>query len=186
MELLLKKTQALQIGSSNSDDLGPVINETQLNGMLHAVSQAIEEGAELLFGGNRLQGGSYQNGYFMAPTILTKVSPQASISQSELFGPVTCVYRVRNLDEAIQLNNNVPFGLTSAIHTQNIHRAEVFKQASRTGVVSINGPTYGSEPHLPFGGLRQSGNGFREAGSEALDVYSDWKTVYTRHNPDLI
>jgi len=185
-ELMLKKTKALKLGFADSDDLGAVINENQLNHMLTAVSQAVTEGATLLCGGKRLDGGHYQNGYYLEPTILVNVSPSATISNSELFGPITCLYRVQNLEEAIQLNNNSPFGLTAAIHTQSIHRAEVFQQRSQTGVVSINGPTYGSEPHLPFGGLRQSGNGFREAGGEAMDVYSDWKTIYTRHDPNQI
>jgi aldehyde dehydrogenase (NAD+) len=82
--------------------------------------------------------------------------------------------------------NDTRFGLTAAIHTRSIHRAEVFRERVRSGVVSINGPTYGSEPHMPFGGLKDSGNGFREAGTEALDVYSDWKTVYVKHDPDQV
>jgi aldehyde dehydrogenase (NAD+) len=110
----------------------------------------------------------------------------AAISQEELFGPLTCLYRVDSLEDAISQVHQVPFALTAAVHTQDIGRALRFQAQCRVGVVSINGPTYGSEPHLPFGGLGASGNGWREAGTEALDVYSDWKTVYTRGTPQNV
>jgi acyl-CoA reductase-like NAD-dependent aldehyde dehydrogenase len=100
-----------------------------------------------------------------------------------LFGPITCLYRVKGFADALAFADQSPFGLTAAIHTRNINRAMTFINRIRAGVASINGGTYGSEPHMPFGGLRQSGNGWREAGTEALDVYSDWKTIYINHNP---
>ena len=100
------------------------------------------------------------------------------VSRSELFGPITCVYRAAGFDEAIRIANDSPFGLTAAIYTRNVDRAMVFLARIRAGVAVVNGPTYGSEPHMPFGGLKDSGNGTREAGTEAIDVYSDLKTVY--------
>ena len=102
--------------------------------------------------------------------IIEHVGPNDEISRSELFGPITCLYRVQDFDEAMTLANDSPFGLTASIHTQNINRAMTFLDRIQAGVAVVNGGTYGSEPHLPFGGLRQSGNGWREAGTQALDV----------------
>ncbi len=185
-KLLLQKTLKLKLGSGDEDDLGPVINLTQLEQMVSAVENAKKEGSKILIGGRRKVGTRYKNGYYMEPTILENVPTDAEISNLELFGPITCLYKVKNFDEAIKLANNSPFGLTAAIHTNNIHRVQIFIQSIETGVVSVNGPTYGSEPHMPFGGLKNSGNGFREPGTEALDIYSEWKTVYVRHFPELI
>ena len=182
--LLLQKTRALKLGPRDEDDFGPVINESQLNGIVAAVQRAVkEQGVTLLCGGQRLEDPEHAGGYYMAPTVLENASPDAAISRDELFGPVTCLYRVNDFEHALQLANDTPFGLTAAIHTRSIHRAEAFRERCRAGVISINGPTYGSEPHMPFGGLRDSGNGFREAGTEVLDVYSDWKSVYVKHDP---
>jgi aldehyde dehydrogenase (NAD+) len=117
------------------------------------------------------------------PTIIEGAGTSDEITRSELFGPITCLYRVGDFEEAVRLANDSPFGLTASIHTQNLHRAMTFIGRIETGVVVINAGTYGSEPHMPFGGLKQSGNGWREAGTEALDVYSDLKTVYINHDP---
>jgi len=141
---------------------------------------------KILTGGGRMDDGFHNNGFYMAPTVLENVSISAQISQSELFGPVTCLYRVKDFEEAVKVSNSTNFGLTAALHTKNINRIQRFQELSRTGVVSINGATYGSEPHLPFGGLKNSGNGFREAGTEALDVYSEWKTIYIKHDPSQV
>jgi aldehyde dehydrogenase (NAD+) len=185
-QMLVAATERLKIGTSDSDDYGPVINEDQLKSMLAAVDRARAAGARVLTGGHRLLGGTHGDGFFVAPTILEHVGPNDEISRSELFGPITCLYRVKTFDEAIALANDSPFGLTASIHTQNINRAMTFISRIQSGVAVINGGTYGSEPHMPFGGLRQSGNGWREAGSQALDVYSDLKTVYINHNPNQV
>jgi aldehyde dehydrogenase (NAD+) len=160
-----------------------VINEEQMRNMLAAVARARESGATVLTGGERLTGPAYGDGYFVAPTIVEHVGSNDEMTRSELFGPITGLYRVRDFEEAVTLANDSPFGLTASIHTQNIHRAMTFIGRIQAGVAVVNGGTYGSEPHLPFGGLRQSGNGWREAGTQALDVYSDLKTVYINHNP---
>jgi alpha-ketoglutaric semialdehyde dehydrogenase len=183
---LVQRTQQLNVGSTDSDDFGPVINEQQLNNMLQAVEEAKRQGAVVLSGGFRLTGPKHEKGFFVAPTLLESVTSSASISRTELFGPISCLYPVRSFDEALLLANDSPYGLTAAIHTQNMHRAMVFVSKIQAGVAVVNGPTYGSEPHMPFGGLKQSGNGFREAGTEALDVYSDWKTVYVNYKPDAV
>jgi aldehyde dehydrogenase (NAD+) len=152
--------------------------------MLAAVERARAAGAAVLTGGTRLSGGAYGGGYFVAPTIIEQVGADDEISRRELFGPITILYRVRDFEEAIALANDSPFGLTASIHTQNINRAMTFLNRIQSGVAVVNGGTYGSEPHMPFGGLRQSGNGWREAGTQALDVYSDLKTIYINHNPN--
>jgi len=184
--MLVEATAKLKVGTADTDDYGPVINEQQLLNMLAAVDRAKTSGARLLTGGQRLSGGSYGNGYFVAPTIVENVGAGDEITRSELFGPITCLYRVNSFEEAIALANDSPFGLTASIHTQNLNRAMTFLARIQSGVAVVNGGTYGSEPHLPFGGLRQSGNGWREAGTQALDVYSDLKTIYINHNPSAV
>jgi aldehyde dehydrogenase (NAD+) len=185
-EMLVERTKALKVGTGDTDDYGPVINEGQMTNMLASVERARAAGAAVLTGGHRLSGGAYGDGYFVAPTIVEHAGPNDEISRSELFGPVTCLYRVSDFEEAISLANDSPFGLTASIHTKNINRAMAFVGRIQSGVAVVNGGTYGSEPHLPFGGLRQSGNGWREAGTQALDVYSDLKTVYINHDPNQV
>ena len=114
----------------------------------------------------------------MAPTIIENVEPKADISQRELFGPMVCLYRARGFEEALELANDSPYGLTACIHTKNHHRAMEFAHRVEAGVAAVNGGTYGSEPHMPFGGTKLSGNGSREPGTEALDVYSVLKDIY--------
>jgi aldehyde dehydrogenase (NAD+) len=183
---LVEATKALKVGTADTDDFGPVINEEQMTNMMAAVDRAKAAGATVLTGGHRLTGPGYDGGYFVAPTLLENVAETAEISHSELFGPITCLYRVSSFEDAVRLANDSPFGLTASIHTQSLHRAMTFLNRIQAGVAVVNGGTYGSEPHMPFGGLRQSGNGWREAGTEALDVYSDAKTIYINHNPEKI
>ena len=184
--MLVEATAKLKVGTADTDDYGPVINEQQMLNMLAAVDRAKGSGARVLTGGHRLTGGSSGNGYFVAPTIVENVGAGDEITRSELFGPITCLYRVNSFEEAIALANDSPFGLTASIHTQSLNRAMTFLARIQSGVAVVNGGTYGSEPHLPFGGLRQSGNGWREAGTQALDVYSDLKTIYINHNPSAV
>ena len=183
---LLEHTQGLTLGSADDDDLGPVINQRQLENMIAAVERARQTGATVLTGGGRLTDDAHRNGFFMMPTLLEGATGSDEISQAELFGPIACLYRVSDFEEALELANNSPFGLTAAIHTANIDRGMTFLSRIKTGVASINGATYGSEPHMPFGGVRQSGTGWREAGAEALDVYSDWKTIYINADPTRV
>lgn len=180
---LVERINGLKIGLQDTDDLGPLINEQQLEKNLASVQNAIRAGAILLTGGKRLRGDAYQHGYFMTPTLLENVEQSAEISQQELFGPVSILFRAKNLDEAIHIANDSPYGLTASLHTSNLHRAQEFIRSARVGVVHVNGNTYGSEPHMPFGGMRNSGNGTREAGTEALDIYTQWKTITVTHAP---
>jgi len=180
--MLTEATRRLTLGPADTDDFGPVINEAQLANMVAAVERARELGASVVTGGGRLIDDAHKDGYYMAPTIVENAAVDAAISKAELFGPITCLYRVRDFEEAVALANDSPFGLTAAIHTASVDRAMTFISRIQSGVAVVNGATYGSEPHMPFGGLKQSGNGTREAGAEALDVYSDLKTVYIHHN----
>jgi aldehyde dehydrogenase (NAD+) len=174
------------LGPGDDDDFGPVINEVQLTNMLSAVERAREEGALVLTGGQRLTDPEHVDGFYMAPTILENVGPQDEISTKEIFGPITCLYRVQDFAEALSLANDSPYGLTACIHTRSIHRAIEFSQKIQAGVAMVNGGTYGSEPHMPFGGLKQSGNGTREPGTEALDVYSDLKDICINIDTEML
>jgi aldehyde dehydrogenase (NAD+) len=185
-DLLVERIRGLRIGCGDQDDYGPVINQQQLESVLEAVALAKRTGATVLTGGHRLTGPGYDGGFFIAPTLLEGAQAGDRVSQTELFGPVSCLYRVSDFESALALANDSPYGLTAAIHTADVHRAMDFTNRIRSGVAVVNGGTYGSEPHMPFGGLRASGNGWREAGTEALDVYSDWKTVYINHNPAAV
>lgn len=186
-KIFIKKVKKLTLGNKDEDDLGPVISGKQLNKLQERIREAVDQNnAKIILGGERLLDEAHRSGYYLEPTVIEDVSPAAAISQEELFGPVTCLYKVNDFSEALNLNNNTRFGLTAAIFTSSLHRSQQFQNLSRTGVVSVNGPTYGSEPHLPFGGLKNSGNGWREAGTEVLDVYSDWKTIYIKHDIEQI
>lgn len=122
----------------------------------------------------------------MAPTLIENVGAHDEISTVELFGPIACLYHATDFAAALSLANDSPYGLTACIHTRSVHRAIQFTQKVQAGVVMVNAGTYGSEPHMPFGGLKQSGNGWREPGTEAVDVYSELKDVYINIDPDQV
>jgi aldehyde dehydrogenase (NAD+) len=185
-ELLLERTRAQRVGPGDEHDFGPVINERQLENMVAAVERAKEAGATVVAGGERLRGPGYDGGFYMAPTVVEDVAVDAEISCTELFGPITTLHRVGGFEEALAVANASPYGLTAAIWTSSIHRGQEFARRVVAGGVQVNGPTYGFEPHVPFGGQRDSGTGWREPGTEALDVYSDWKTVYVTHDPEEV
>jgi aldehyde dehydrogenase (NAD+) len=137
-----------------------------------------EEGATLACGGNRLESGAYGKGFFHEPTVFTDVSPRMRIAREEIFGPVVSVIPCRSLEEAIEIGNAVEYGLSASIYTQDINRAFTAMRDLYTGIFYVNAPTIGAEVHLPFGGTKNTGNGHREAGVAALDVFSEWKSVY--------
>ena len=185
-DMLVEGTHKLSVGPSDEDDFGPVINERQLNNMLAAVEGARQDGAAVLTGGHRLTDESHAGGYYMAPTLIENVDPYADISVNELFGPITCLYRAKDFEMALELANDSSYGLTACIHSRSIHRTTEFCRKIQAGVAVVNAGTYGSEPHMPFGGLKQSGNGWREPGTEALDVYSDLKNILINVDPALV
>jgi len=183
-EAVVRHTEAMKIGSGPDDDCGPVISKQSLDRLLGTVESAVARGARLLTGGTAVA--ARAPGYYMAPTVLENVALDDELMQQEQFGPITCLYRVNNFDEAVAAANATTFGLTGAIHTANGNRIEEFIARYRGGLVSVNGPTYGAGPHMPFGGVKNSGNGFREPGTEALDVYCEWKTVVVNHDPTRV
>jgi alpha-ketoglutaric semialdehyde dehydrogenase len=176
--LLVEATARLKVGPADADDFGPVINEGQLDDMLRFVRDARAVGARIVAGGERLIDPLHIKGYYMAPTVVEGVEPKAPISCTELFGPIALLYKVKNFDEALAMTNDSPYGLTACIHTRNFHRAVRFYEKVQTGVAVVNAGTFGSEPHMPFGGTKLSGNGSREPGTEALNIYSELKDVY--------
>lgn len=177
------KARSLRLGTADEDDLGPVINARQLASMLAAVDQARLLGAAVLTGGERLDDPQHAAGYYLRPTVIEGAHPQWDISRRELFGPVACLYRAAGFEEALALANDSPYGLTACIHTRDMNRAMSFMHRMEAGVVSVNGATYGSEPHMPFGGLKDSGNGTREPGTEAINIYSELKNVFIHADP---
>ena len=185
-DLLVERTRRLKVGPGNEDDFGPVVNFGQLEAMLAAVERAQLTGASVLTGGHRLDGPAHADGFYMAPTIIEQAAPDAEISVSELFGPVTCLYRVPDFAEALRRANQSPYGLTACIHTRSVHRALEFTRRVQAGVAVVNAGTFGSEPHWPFGGVKFSGNGTREPGTEALDVYSNLKNIVLTFDPGMM
>ncbi|HZS64110.1 MAG TPA: aldehyde dehydrogenase family protein [Xanthobacteraceae bacterium] len=180
---LLERTRKLKVGPTDNDDFGPVINERQLTAMLAAIERARAAGASVLIGGTRLRDPGHAQGCYLAPTIIEGAGVADEISVKELFGPILCLYRVKDFEGALALANDSPYGLTACIHTRSLDRASEFIRRAEAGTVSVNAGTYGSEPHMPFGGVKQSGNGSREPGTEAIDFYSNLKNVYITTNP---
>jgi aldehyde dehydrogenase (NAD+) len=186
LEKFLAATGAQKLGVEGDCDLGPVINARQLGAMCSVVERAKSGGAKVLAGGARASGAGLDEGFYMQPTVLEGAGPEAEVWETELFGPIALVRRVFGFEEAIALANASPYGLTAAIHTRNVDRALAFVDRIQTGVAVINAGAHGSEPHMPFGGLKASGNGTREPGTEALDVYSELRDVYINVRPELV
>lgn len=184
---LLARTARLRIGNGlkSGIEVGPIVNRTQLE-KVHGYAQiGRNEGAHLLAGGAILSDGELGKGCFYAPTLFDRVTPDMRIAKEEIFGPVLGVIEVKDLDEAVAINNDVVYGLSTAVYTRDINQAHRAIKNIRTALVYINAGTIGSEVHLPFGGMRQTGNGHREAGQAALDTFSEWKTVYVDYSGRL-
>jgi aldehyde dehydrogenase (NAD+) len=183
---MLEKIEAMTLGPNDANDFGPVIKASQLEKMLAAVAGAVSRGARVLCGGHRLEDAQHSAGFYMTPTLLEGVACGDPLEKEELFGPVASLQSVRDFAHALEETNRSPYGLTAAIHTRNIDRAIAFAEKADVGVVTVNGGTYGSEPHMPFGGTKLSGNGTREPGTEALDVYSELKDIYMNLDPSAL
>jgi alpha-ketoglutaric semialdehyde dehydrogenase len=173
--------ERLVTGVDGLEDVGPVISEEAMERILAAVARAREGGAHVLRGGERVG----DSGWHVAPTLVERVAIDAPLSCDELFGPVATLHRVGDFDEAVAVANASPYGLTAAIHTASVHRAMLFAERVAAGVVVVNAGTHGSEPHMGFGGVKSSGTGWKEAGVEALDVYSDTQYVNLVVDPAL-
>jgi aldehyde dehydrogenase (NAD+) len=157
---------------------GPVINASQLQRIHHYVQIAKKEGAKLVCGGRIDTEGVKKYGCFYKPTVFTHVLPSMRIAREEVFGPVTAIMKIKNYEEAIAVVNDCSYGLSSSIFTNDVNRAIQSIDLIESGITYINSSTIGAEAHLPFGGIKNTGNGHREGGSPALDIFSEWKTVY--------
>jgi aldehyde dehydrogenase (NAD+) len=165
--------------------MGPIINQAQLDKVHSYTEIGKQEGAKLLTGGHLLKDGNYAHGFFYAPTIFVNVSATMRIAQEEIFGPTVCLIPFESLDEAIDYVNSIKYGLSSAIFTRNINDAFKAIRDISAGITYVNSSTIGAEVHLPFGGVRQTGNGHREGSSAVLDVFTEWKTVYVDYSGRL-
>ena len=158
--------------------MGPAVDADQMRTVLDYIAVGKQEGATLLCGGRQLTEGSWGAGYFVAPTIFDHVKPSMRIAQEEIFGPVLSVIRVADLDEALRVANDVPFGLTSSIYSKDVNRVQHFIDRIETGITHVNSPTMGGEVQMPFGGSKQTSIGHREMGHAAMEFYSEIKSVY--------
>jgi alpha-ketoglutaric semialdehyde dehydrogenase len=183
MEQLLERTSKLKIGNGlDSDvDVSPLSSESQLQKVLEYIGIGTEEGAKLAYGGHALTGGIYDEGYYVEPTVFTEVTQQMRIAQEEIFGPVLTVFKAKDLEDAVQISNNVKFGLSSSVYTKDLPQAFKYINTVEAGMVHVNAPTLGGEVHLPFGGMKSSGVGQREQGTEAVDFFSEVVTVYINY-----
>lgn len=188
VDKLVEKVKKLKVGNGLDEkiEVGPVINEAAMNKILSYIEIGkAEDKATLACGGNRLTKGDYKNGYFIEPTVFTDVDRNHRVAQEEIFGPVTSVIPFSTLDEAIDIVNDVKYGLSSAIYTQDVNQSFYAMQELYTGICYVNSATIGAEVHLPFGGTKGTGNGHREAGTQVLDIFSEWKSLYIDYSGKL-
>jgi len=187
VDRIVERAQNLRVGNGldGGTEMGPLVNEDQLRRVLSYIELGQQEGATMRCGGGRLSEGDYAHGFFVQPTVFTGVKPTMRIAREEIFGPVLSVIEVGSLDEALQVANDVAYGLSSSIYTRDINAAYRAMHELEAGIVYINAPTIGAEIHLPFGGVKATGNGHREAGPTMLDVFSEWKSVYVDYSGSL-
>lgn len=184
---LAAQAAALTVGPGldERNQVGPSINQGQLEIVERYVQIGVAEGARLVCGGAALRDGPYARGFFHQPTIFADVTRHMRLAQEEIFGPVLSIITVEDFDEAIDVANDVPYGLSSSIYTRDVNAAFRAMRDLYTGIVYINAPTIGAEIHLPFGGTKGTGNGHREAGQQVLEVFSEWKSVYVDFSGSL-
>lgn len=180
VEQFVARAKTLRVGDGldTSTQMGPSISDKQLQKVMSYVDIGRQEGATIACGGRRLNEGDWQYGFFHEPTVFTNVTPSMRIAREEIFGPVVSVIKCKGVDEAVAITNDVVYGLSASIYTQDINRAFKAMRDVYTGIFYVNAPTIGAEVHLPFGGTKATGNGHREAGLAALDVFSEWKSIY--------
>ena len=183
----VERAKSLKVGDGldPATEMGPLINERQLNTVESYVELGKNEGAKLLTGGTRLTGGAYDKGWFHTATVFGDCSPNMRVAQEEIFGPVVSVIPIGSLSEAIEVANGVRYGLSASIYTREVNRAFQATRDLYTGIVYVNAPTIGAETHLPFGGTKQTGNGHREAAIAAIDFFTEWKSVYIDYSDKL-
>ena len=180
MEMLLTRVKSLKLGDGLQPgvEVGPCVNEGQRQTVQGYVDIGLKDGAKLVAGGEIPQDPSLKGGWFYEPTIFTEVKPSHRIAQEEIFGPVLSVLRTRSLEEGVDILNGTVYGLSSSVYTTNVNSAYQAIRDIKAGITYINAPTIGAEAHMPFGGVKQTGNGHREGGWTVYDFFSEWKTVY--------
>ncbi|MGE5218421.1 MAG: aldehyde dehydrogenase family protein [Chloroflexota bacterium] len=184
---LVARVEQIKIGDGVDEniDMGPLINAAAREKVLRYINIGKQEGARLLTGGATHESGICANGYFFQPTIFDRVRPNMRIAQEEIFGPVLSVIEVNSFEEAVEVLNGTVYGLSSSIYTQDVGRAFRAMRDIEAGITYVNGPTIGAEVHLPFGGVKNTGNGHREAGTTVYDIFSEWKSIYVDYSGKL-
>ncbi|TAK60525.1 MAG: aldehyde dehydrogenase family protein [Bacteroidetes bacterium] len=187
MSMLVDRTNKLRLGDGllPTTEVGPCVNEGQRNTVQSYVEIGLKEGAKLAAGGKAATDGDLAKGWFHQPTIFTEVTPEMRIAKEEIFGPVLSVVRIKSLDEGINVLNNTIYGLSSSIYTNDVNAAFQAIRDVKAGITYINAPTIGAEAHMPFGGVKQTGNGHREGGWTVFEFFSEWKTVYVDYSGGL-
>jgi aldehyde dehydrogenase (NAD+) len=186
-DMLVARAEKIRIGDGldESVEMGPLINHAAREKVHRYVQIGKQEGARLLTGGSIYEEGKWVDGYFYRPTIFDQVTPSMRIAQEEIFGPVLSIIEVKSFEEAIAVLNGTPYGLSSSIYTRDVERCFRAMRDIEAGITYINGPTIGAEVHLPFGGVKDTGNGHREAGTTVYDIFSEWKSIYVDYSGKL-
>jgi aldehyde dehydrogenase (NAD+) len=184
---LVAAAERLRLGPGWEDDtdVGPVINKAAIEKIHSYTEIGRDEGARILTGGEVATEGDLAKGFFYRPTIFGDVDPQMRVAQEEIFGPATALIKVRDFDEAIRVSNGIKYGLSSSIFTRDVNKAFRAMRDLEAGITYVNAGTIGAEVHLPFGGTKDTGNGHREAGQAALDVFTEWKSIYVDYSGRL-
>jgi aldehyde dehydrogenase (NAD+) len=186
-EMVVEATKKLKLGNGldETTDVGPLVSEAQLNTVHKYVEIGKSEGAKVLCGGERAMEGELSKGFFYKPTIFGDVTPQMRIAQEEIFGPVLAIMKAKDYEDAIRIANSTNYGLSSSIYTKDVNLAQRAIEDLEAGITYINSGTIGAEVHLPFGGIKETGSGGREAGEAAIDEYTEWKTVFIDYSGKL-
>ncbi len=186
-ERLVARAKTLKVGNGLNEgiEMGPQVNQQQIATSARYVDIAQKEGATLQCGGQRLTGEAYDKGTFFAPTVFSSVQPGMRIAQEEVFGPVVSLIECDGAENAIEIANGIQYGLSTSLYSRDVNKAFRAMRDLEAGITYINAPTIGAEVHLPFGGVKQTGNGHREGGTGALDFYTTWKSIYIDYSDKL-
>jgi aldehyde dehydrogenase (NAD+) len=187
VDRVVDRARKLRLGYGNDEgvEVGPLINQAALEKVTRYIGIGREEGAEVVLGGNRATGDGLDDGYFFETTVFTGVKKDMRIAQEEIFGPVLSVFKVESYEEAVEVANSTRYGLSSSIYTRDVNRAFRAMHDIEAGITYVNGPTIGAEAHMPFGGVKETGNGHREGGWEVFDFYTETKTLYIDYSGRL-